>query len=36
MPRPKESPKNITSKVKDKLELLIDDLTSSLNVNDRR
>ena len=34
MPRPKGSPNKITSEVKDKLQLLIDDLIASLNVND--
>ena len=29
-------PNKITSEVKDKLQLLIDDLIASLNVNDRR
>ena len=35
MPRPKGSPNVITSIVKDKLQLLIDDLIASLNVNER-
>ena len=34
MPRPKGSPNKITSEVKDKLQLLIDDLIASLDVND--
>ena len=34
MPRPKGSPNVITSIVKDKLQLLIDDLIASLNVNE--
>ena len=34
MPRPKGSQNKITSEVKDKLQLLIDDLIASLNVND--
>ena len=34
MPRPKGSPNVITSLVKDKLQLLIDDLIASLNVNE--
>ena len=34
MPRPKGSPNKITSIVKDKLQLLIDDLIASLNVNE--
>ena len=34
MPRPKGSPNKITSEVKDKLQLLIDDLIASLNVNE--
>ncbi|MCH1546994.1 MAG: hypothetical protein L7S44_00375 [Flavobacteriaceae bacterium] len=34
MPRPKGSQNKITSKVKDKLQLLIDDLIASLDVND--
>ena len=34
MPRPKGSPNKITSEVKDKLQLLIDDLIDSLNVKD--
>ena len=34
MPRPKGSSNKITSEVKDKLQLLIDDLIASLNVND--
>jgi len=34
MPRPKGSPNKITSEVKEKLQLLIDDLIASLNVND--
>jgi len=34
MPRPKGSPNKITSEVKEKLQLLIDDLIVSLNVND--
>ena len=33
MPRPKGSPNKITSEVKEKLQLLIDDLIDSLNVN---
>ena len=31
-----DSQNKITSEVKDKLQLLIDDLIASLNVNDRR
>ena len=34
MPRPKGSPNKITSLVKDKLQLLIEDLIASLNVNE--
>ena len=34
MPRPKGSQNKITSEVKEKLQLLIDDLIASLNVND--
>ena len=34
MPRPKGSPNKITSIVKDKLQLLIDDLIASLDVNE--
>ena len=34
MPRPKGSQNKITSEVKDKLQLLIDDLITSLNVNE--
>jgi len=34
MPRPKGSPNKITSEVKDKLQLLIDDLIVFLNVNE--
>ena len=34
MPRPKGSQNKITSEVKDKLQLLIDDLIDSLNVKD--
>ncbi len=34
MPRPKGSPNKITSIVKDKLQLLIDDLTLLLDVNE--
>ena len=34
MPRPKGSSNKITSEVKDKLQLLIDDLIASLDVND--
>lgn len=34
MPRPKGSQNKITTEVKDKLQLLIDDLIASLNVND--
>ena len=33
MPRPKGSPNKITSIVKDKLQLLIDDLIASIDVN---
>ena len=33
MPRPKGSPNKIISEVKDKLQLLIDDLIASLDVN---
>ena len=33
MPRPKGSPNKITSEVKDKLQLLIDDLIASLDIN---
>ena len=36
MPRPKGSPNKITSEVRDKLQLLIDDLIASLDINDRR
>ena len=34
MPRPKGSQNKITSEVKDKLQLFIDDLIASLNVNE--
>ena len=34
MPRPKGSQNKITSEVKDKLQLLIDDLIASLDVNE--
>ena len=34
MPRPKGSPNKITLEVKEKLQLLIDDLIDSLNVNE--
>jgi len=34
MPRPKGSQNKITSEIKDKLQLLIDDLIASLNVNE--
>jgi len=34
MPRPKGSPNKITSIVKDKLQLLIDDLIASIDVNE--
>ena len=34
MPRPKGSPNKITLEVKEKLQLLIDDLIASLDVND--
>ena len=34
MPSPKGSSNKITSEVKDKLQLLIDDLIASLNVNE--
>ena len=34
MPGPKGSPNKITSEVKEKLQLLIDDLIASLNVNE--
>ena len=34
MPRPKGSQNKITSEVKEKLQLLIDDLIVSLNVNE--
>ena len=34
MPRPKGSQNKITSEVKDKPQLLIDDLIASLNVNE--
>ena len=34
MPRPKGSPNKITSEVKEKLQLLIDDLIASLDVNE--
>ena len=34
MPRPKGSPNKITSEVKEKLQLLIEDLIASLNVNE--
>jgi len=34
MPRPKGSPNKITSEVKDKLQLLIDDLILVLDVNE--
>jgi hypothetical protein len=33
MPRPKGSPNKITSIVKDKLQLLVDDLIASIDVN---
>ena len=33
MPRPKASPNKITSEVKDKLQLLIDELIESLEIN---
>ena len=33
MPRPKGSPNKITSIVKDKLQLLMDDLIASIDVN---
>ena len=36
MERTAEVPNKITSEVKEKLQLLIDDLIASLNVNDRR
>ena len=36
MPSPKGSHNKITSEIKDKLQLLIDDLIASLNVDDRR
>jgi hypothetical protein len=36
MPRPKGSQNKITLEVKDKLQLLIDDLIASLDVNDGR
>ena len=35
MPRPKGSQNKITSEVKDKLQLLIDDLIASLNVDEQ-
>ena len=34
MPRPKGSPNKITSIVKDKLQLLVDDLILALDVNE--
>ena len=34
MPRPKGSPNKITSEVKDKLQLLIDDLIITLNLKE--
>jgi hypothetical protein len=34
MPRPIENPNKITSEVKEKLQLLIDDLIASLDLND--
>ena len=34
MPRPKGSPNKITAEVKEKLQLLIEDLIASLDVND--
>ena len=34
MPRPKGSPNKITSEVKERLQLLIDDLIASLDVNE--
>jgi hypothetical protein len=34
MPRPKGSPNKITSEVKEKLQLLIDDLIASLDINE--
>ena len=34
MPRPKGSPNKIISEVKEKLQLLIDDLIASLDLND--
>ena len=34
MPRPKGSPNKITSEVKEKLQLLIDDLIASLDVDE--
>ena len=34
MPRPKGSPNKITAEVKEKLQLLIDDLIASLDVNE--
>ena len=34
MPRPIESPNKIISEVKEKLQLLIDDLIASLDLND--
>ena len=34
MPRPKGSPNKITSIVKDKLQLLVDDIIDSLDVNE--
>ena len=34
MARPKGSPNKITSEVKEKLQLIIDDLIASLNVNE--
>ena len=34
MPRPKGSPNKITSEVKDKLQLLIDDLIDTLDINE--
>lgn len=34
MPKPRGVPNRITSEVKDKPQLLIDDLTASLNLNE--
>jgi hypothetical protein len=34
MPRPKGSPNKITAEIKEKLQLLIDDLIASLDLND--